>query len=663
MTQQLPVAGVVLDSPLPHLDREFDYAVPAELDLEARPGVRVRVRFAGRLTDGFVVSRKPTTDFAGTLQPLRLVSAEVVLTPAVLALARDVAARWCGSLSDVLRLAVPPRHARAEKAAGRPAPAEDDGRPAGPDWAEGTGWSEYTAGPSYWSRVLAGDGPRAVWTVLPNTDWPDDLARAVAATRAAGRGVLVVVPSQQLVRHLAPVLGSVGGAGDLAVLTAESGPEARYREFLDVLHGRKRTVLGTRAAAFAPVADLGLVVLWDDGDDLLEEPRAPYPTVREVAALRSRHEGAAWLAASFARSAAAQRLVELGWAHAVAAPRATVRRRAPRVISTADSVEQARDDLARAARLPHLAWRTAREALTRGPVLVQVPRAGYVPTLACEDCRTRAVCRHCHGPLALTGQHEAPVCRWCGRRAADWRCPVCGGARLRALAIGAGRTAEELGRAFPGTTVLRSGGEHVLSEVGAEPAIVVATPGAEPRAPDGYAAGLLLDGWAMLGLPTLRAGEETLRRWMRAASLVRPASEGGTVVVTADEPGTVGALVRWDPAGFASRELAERRRLLLPPAVRMAALTGAGGEVEALLAASGLADPATRPDGIEVLGPVPDPSARDRAGADGSSVRVLLRLPYRRAEAAIGALRDQLRARSARRDGVVRVQVDPLDVV
>ena len=144
---------------------------------------------------------------------------------------------------------------------------------------------------------------------------------------------------------------------------------------------------------------------------------------------------------------------------------------------------------------------------------------------------------------------------------------------MRALVIGSARTAEELGRAFPGISVRTSAGDSVLDQVPAAPSLVVATPGAEPLADSGYGAALLLDGWALLARPDLRAGEEAFRRWSNAAALVRP---DGQVVVGAEASiPAVQALVRWDAAGHAARELAERAELGFPPAVRMAALTGA----------------------------------------------------------------------------------------
>jgi primosomal protein N' (replication factor Y) (superfamily II helicase) len=120
---ELPIARVVIDHVLPHLDRRFDYLVPEPMSAAAMPGVRVRVRFAGRDIDAFVVERVTGSDHQGRLSPLRrVVSPEPVLTPQVLALAQAVADRYAGTVNDVLRLAIPPRHAATEK---QPTPTPD----------------------------------------------------------------------------------------------------------------------------------------------------------------------------------------------------------------------------------------------------------------------------------------------------------------------------------------------------------------------------------------------------------------------------------------------------------------------------------------------------------------------------------------------------------
>lgn len=637
----LPVARVMVDVPLAHLDHLFDYAVPSELSDTARPGCRIRVRFAGRLVDAFVLERAATAAHEGTLSPVqRVVSAQPVLTPATTRLFRAVADRWAGSFVDVVRLGVPPRHARAEVGVREPAPV--------PTPPQSQGWDGYQAGAAFLSAVRAGRSARAVWSARPGEDWPVRLAEAMRTALAGGRGALAVVPDARDLSRLHAAVTAAVGEQAVVALSADLGPAERYRRWLAVRRGAVNAVIGTRAAALAPVVDLGLVAVWDDGDDLHVEPRAPYPNVRDVLVLRSTLEGPALLIGGFARTAEAALLVESGWAHDVVAARAAVRATGPRVIATGDEREQERDPAATAARLPSLALRTARESLARQrPVLVQVPRRGYAPSLACVRDRTPARCPVCAGPLAATSERAVPACRWCGRPAAQWRCPVCGDGRMRATVVGAGRTAEELGRAFPGVAVRTSGGGAVLAEVPDRPAVVVATPGAEPLVAGGYGAALLLDGWALLSRPDLRAAEETLRRWMNAAALVGPE---GTVVVAADASvPTVQALVRWDPAGHALRELAERGELGFPPVTRIAAVTGTATAVREFV------DLARLPDDCERIGPVE---------TEGAQHRLLLRVPRAHGGALAAAAHAAMAARSARKaPDPVRVVLDPAQLM
>ncbi|MFD3930477.1 primosomal protein N' [Streptomyces sp. NPDC058614] len=670
LAKELPVARVLVDKGVLHLDRYFDYAVPEELDAQAQPGVRVRVRFgAGRhrvregrregggLIDGFLIERLPESDYSGPLAALaQVVSPEPVLSEELLGLTRAVADRYAGSLADVLQLAVPPRNARAEgKDSPAPLPV-----PAVPEVGS---WARYGRGAAFLESLAAGGAPRAVWNALPGPGWAEELARAVAATLASGRGALVVVPDGRAVSRVDAALTSLLGEGRHAVLTAEAGPEKRYREWLAVRRGSVRAVVGTRAAMFAPVRDLGLVVIWDDGDGSHSEPHAPQPHAREVLLLRAAHDKCAFLLGSWGCTVEAAQLVESGWALPLVAEREQVRGVAPLVRTVGDG-DLARDEAARAARLPTLAWQVVREGLRHGPVLVQVPRRGYVPRMACAQCRAAARCRHCAGPLEAQDA-GALRCTWCGRDETAWHCPECGGFRLRAQIVGARRTAEELGRAFPAVPVRTSGREQVLDTVPGAPALVVSTPGAEPVADGGYAAALLLDGWAMLGRPDLRAGEEALRRWIGAASLVRPQGAGGTVVVVAEPTlRPVQALVRWDPVGHAVRELAERAELGFPPVSRMAAVSGTPEALAGFLAAAEL------PRDAEVLGPVPmhvtEAGRPRRTGGPPPGEhweRALVRVPPGSGAALAAALKAAQAARMARGGSEpVRIRIDPPDI-
>ncbi|HEV7146728.1 MAG TPA: primosome assembly protein PriA, partial [Pedococcus sp.] len=197
-----PVASVLVDTGLAHLDRPFEYLVPPEWAEAAQPGVRVKVRFAGQDLDGFVLARHAEAEHPGRLTAIRrVVSAEPVLTPALLALCRAVAARYAGTLGDVVRLALPPRHATAERALALEPPTADPlpSDPLEPDLA--SAWSRFAAGPAYLTRLAAGESPAASWLALPSsdpaTDWPQALAAATVATLASGRGSILVVPDHR----------------------------------------------------------------------------------------------------------------------------------------------------------------------------------------------------------------------------------------------------------------------------------------------------------------------------------------------------------------------------------------------------------------------------------------------------------------------------------
>ena len=190
----------------------------------------------------------------------------------------------------------------------------------------------------------------------------------------------------------------------------------------------------------------------------------------------------------------------------------------------------------------------------------------------------------------------------------------------------------------------------------------------------GYAAALLLDGDSLLRRENLRAGEDAVRRWFNAAALVRPAHDGGLVVITADDAAGVGALLRWDPAGYASRELALRQELQLPPAVRVASITGGRSSVghftdavQHRLASQGTV--------LRTAGPAPVilPAAagagrtapRDSVPRDsGEEVRTLLFIPYAQAADATAVMRAVKAAAAAKRsDDPVQLRLDGVDVL
>jgi primosomal protein N' (replication factor Y) len=250
-----------------------------------------------------------------------------------------------------------------------------------------------------------------------------------------------------------------------------------------------------------------------------------------------------------------------------------------KVVPTAHATGASADDHAR---IPSLAWREAAAAAKTGPVLVQVARPGYAPGLRCAECGTAARCRHCAGPLRLQRASAPPSCLWCGRDERSFRCTECGSSRLTRVGAGTTRTAEELGRAFPGIRVVVADGERRVLEVDRRPALVVATRGAEPTAAEGYRAVLLLDGERMIARETLRIAEDCLRWWADAAAL---AADGASVFLVGVGGRLATALSSGSIPAFARAELADRRALGFPPASRVATLDGVPDAVAAALEA------------------------------------------------------------------------------
>jgi primosomal protein N' (replication factor Y) len=222
---------------------------------------------------------------------------------------------------------------------------------------------------------------------------------------------------------------------------------------------------------------------------------------------------------------------------------------------------------------------------------------------------------------------------------------------VRLASSGSERTADELGRAFPGVQVIVSDGTHPVERVSAKPALVIATRGAEPVADGGYRAVVLLDGSRMLQAPELRIGESCLRWWSNAAALAAP---GAPVHLVGVDGPVARALATWTQPAYARSELEARAPLRMPPMYRVAQLDGLPTVMRpALEQVRALGLPADA-----VLGPVP-------VGDDGR-VRALVRFGYGAGTEVAATLRaavvsDATRNRRARGKAGLSLHLDILE--
>ncbi|MDO4909947.1 MAG: primosomal protein N' [Corynebacterium sp.] len=658
---EAPIARVLPLSSVALLDRYFDYKVRDNQHESCQPGVRVRVRISGTLYDAIVIERLEESDFDGRLSWIeKVISPEKVYTPQLHELIQALAIRYAGLRPDIIRGAIPQRHATAEKNFDPSVTWESLGQAQEPDLSP---WLSYSYGESFINAVLEGRPVRAAWQVCPGTSWQETLACLIAKVALDGGGVLVVLPDLRDVEALDAALREYVSAAQITTLYANLGQQARYSRYLKVLHGTGRIVVGTRSAAFAPVKNLKLAVIFDDGDENLVDPRAPYVHAREVLISRSRIEDCALILGGISRTAEVQQLVDYKWAHDLVAPPELIVRTRPQVHIAPGHP-----------RIPSMAFRLVTETLNKGrAVLISSPRTGYIPTLSCAQCRHQARCRACNGPLQLKeglGQKYAvPTCSWCGRPEGHFRCPECGCAQVRSGIVGAERLAEEIGGVFKGKAIIISGGSTIRESIPPGARIVVATPGAEPAGD--YGALIIVDTWAHLNWPDLRAHEQALATWARAANMLGPDSH---VVISVDqELPIVNHFVQWDMVAAAKEELQTRMDTGLPPAKTMAAVDAPATIINRIIESIDNPNPnldgaSPLPEGIILLGPTDLPIGMKLPGEYdqarfGPPQRIFFQAELGKGDIMVRYLRSLRASRNARKEDLpLRIQVDPIHI-
>ncbi len=456
---------------------------------------------------------------------------------------------------------------------------------------------------------------------------------AVAAALEQGRGALVLVPEIALAFQMERVARARFGR-ELAVFHSGLSGGQRREAFWRVRRGEARVVLGARSAVFAPVRNLGIVVVDEEHDAAYAQEEAPRYHARRAAWLRAREAGAALLLGSATPSLEADR------AAAGALTRLSLDRRiGARELAEVDLVDMRPllREHARERRVPgplvlsrglEAALRTTAAAGQQALVLLN--RRGYRARVLCLRCGEVAECERCALPLTLHRRGHLAVCHGCGRGAATPEtCPECGGDVLRAEGIGTEKLHEAVAGLLPGVAVERFDRDTTRA-VGERARMLDAFRRREIGVLVGtqmIAKGLDFPGVALvgvvaadagLGIPDFRAAERTFQLLTQVAGRAgRGRTPGRAIVQTLNpEHYAVAAAASQDYRKFATTELALRERLGYPPFVRLTFITTtaptlAAADEDARDLARFLADRfADR--GVEVLGPAPAPPAPGR---------------------------------------------------
>lgn len=571
------IARVAIASALPQLDRLFDYQVPDDLLELIAPGVRVRVPFGRgkKPQEGFVIELSSSSDFVGKLGSVsEIISPASVLTQEIYELARAVADRQAATLNEVLRHAVPDRSVAVEKAWLSLQSEKTTTSITPKENSPESGESEV---------VTEGLGKRTTKLIEPRVfesgpHWVTEILDLSLSQAKIKKSTLIIVPDARDQALVLTALEHSQLSAHLIDYSSKLTKSKRYKAFLDCQSQDFAIVIGSRSAIYAPVQNLGQIVIWDDGDQSHKEQSAPYSHTRDIALIRQQQRNCELHFLGHVRSTEVERLRQIGYLK----ERATEFAPPNLVFSESES------------RVDSAAWVAIREGLLRGPVLVQVRSKGNSSSVFCKNCHTRANCRSCNGPLWIDSGNQV-LCRWCAASNLNFSCHQCKGSKLSAGRAGSGKTLSDFGKAFPGHAVIEATGDNPRFSIKRTNCLVVSTPGAEPYVEGGYEAVVILDAPLALAMDSLRATEEAVRSWSNAISLL--GSTGRAVIVGLS--GTLAdKLALWSQAEIATIELKSRSELRFPPAVRLASL---GGQRESI---SELFQALQAFPGVEVLGPV-----------------------------------------------------------
>lgn len=402
-----------------------------------------------------------------------------------------------------------------------------------------------------------------------------------------GKGAIVLVPEISLTPQTVERFRSRFGEG-IAVLHSSLGEGERHDEWHRVHDGHARIVIGARSAVFAPVRNLGLIVVDEEHEPSYKQEEAPRYHARDMAVLRGHMEKCAVVLGSATPSLESLRNAQVGKYALVRLPERVDHRRMPVMTIVDMRLEAEREGR------PNVFSRTLVEAiqqrLDRGEqVMLFLNRRGYATSLICPRCGYVAHCEHCSVALTYHRPIEALLCHICGSRyPVPSRCPnaECRDPSFRMAGFGTQRVETALAKLFPRSRVARMDSDsttakdshrRILGEFrSGHIHILVGT--------QMIAKGLHFPNVTLVGvifadlslhMPDFRAAERTFQLLTQMAGRAGRGDVLGSVIVQTYTPyhPAIQAARRLDYDGFCDQELEFRRQLGYPPFSHLVCVT------------------------------------------------------------------------------------------
>jgi primosomal protein N' (replication factor Y) len=613
VSKNLPIASVLVDTPVSSLEGIYDYLVPEIFDESAVTGTKVLVEFGSGKAEGLVVGRKDKSDQTQKLKPiLDLTSPSGMVSETVISHIEMVRNRFGGSFWTVLNSAVPSRVAKEEKLIKSAASTNESSSFDSPELRELIGRADF-------GQLLSKQ--RLKWGInFPIATDPNWFLLEIVKLRAQVSQILLIVPDEKDISTLSAVLANHFGDGFIE-LGSHLSKSLRYRNFLKTRYMTPKVIISTRSGVFAPLEKNATVIVLSDLDSSHYELHSPGWNTRDVTLLRDHFTSLIFISPSHSLEIA--RLIEIGWLE----KKLYKQKNTQRFLTNENGNSYVS---------------TIKKGISNGNVLVSVSEKGYANLFLCSKCRNTANCE-CGGKLQIDGSKKIPKCYLCQTEYKNWKCSFCADNRPFVIAKGIERTAEEIGRAIPKIAILVSSGNKQISSVPSGRHIVVSTAGSEPNGV--YSSVVMLDGEKIFNRPSLRAEELAKFHWF---SLLSKASNSAEIFLSLpNHHPSVQCLLRGDSLANVASELNSRDKAKLPPFYRVAVVVGDKPEI------SKFAENLRNDKTYEITGPIT---------VDSYQSKLLIRVKLAEGSLLVDLLDDVIKVQALKRRKIFSIRFDPFDL-
>ena len=540
---------------------------------EAAMGYRVEAWFGRRKLVGFVVSsgpEKPEGDFE--IKPiLRIIDTVPLFTREQTELARWIAHSYFCSWGEALAAMLPSgkRESAAPALGIYELPGNRDIRLSGEQERAVKGILARKSG-RFYLYGITGSGKTEVFL------------EAAEATFREGKGVIYLVPEIALTRQLVAEVEARFGPGT-AILHSRLTPSQRYAQWLRILSGEAKLVIGARSAVFAPVKDLGLIIVDEEHEGAYKSDSTPRYHARQVAMYRGGREGARVVMGSATPSIEAWDLCRSGGMILYSLTERLSGGALPEI--------RVVDMKGQPGGLSRELIREIRETKNRGrQSILFLNRRGFSYFFHCRTCGYEMICRNCSVNLTYHKGREKMICHYCGYSQKPVEiCPDCGSLDVGYSGFGTELVEEEIARLFPDLKVARMDTDTVQKKGSMESILEDFRRGETDLllGTQMVAKGLNFPGVSLVGivmadtglhLPDFRAAERVFSLLTQVSGRAGRYAAGGQVIIQTYRPDhpSIAAAARGDLEGFYASELETRKILRFPPYSRLFRVTVRG---------------------------------------------------------------------------------------